>query len=54
MIEIPELSESPSRAELVAWYDALEKICNDELIKAIARDKLKKAQRKVSAPRARG
>lgn len=50
MIEMPVLSDSPSHAEIVAWLSAAEKRNNDLWAKAIAKEKLKKAQQ----PRARG
>jgi predicted Fe-S protein YdhL (DUF1289 family) len=54
MIELPELTEASTRSEVIEWLAAAEKKNNDLWEKAIARDKLKKAKRKLSAPRAHG
>lgn len=50
VIELPEISSTSTRAEIAAFFAAAEKINNDSSVKAIARDKLKKAQQ----TRARG
>ncbi|MDD5276085.1 MAG: hypothetical protein PHR16_08390 [Methylovulum sp.] len=50
MIKLPEISEASTRAEMVEWLAAAHKLNNDLWAKAIARDKLKKAQQ----PRTRG
>ena len=45
MNKIPVLSESPSKAEIIAWYAAAEKFVNEVMIKAKAREAAKKKKK---------